>query len=125
MRNLITGFALLMITISFGQTESLKGSAKNSEEKIKIENLGITVTVDSAEELETTFVTEDIKLLLEELDKGEKVSFKIICNGEQAANGIKPTLTYEVGGNSNDTDILLKLIKKMKKAATKYYESKQ
>ncbi|WP_323788424.1 hypothetical protein [Psychroserpens sp.] len=121
-----TGFKivmLLLVTISFGQTEI--NESKTTESNLKVSDLSVSVTVDSAQDLESTFKIKDIKALLNESINVENMSFEIICNGDLMSNGEKSKLSYKVNGNSKDVNGFLKHIKKMRKAAIKYYKNNQ
>ncbi len=114
MKNLTTILMLLIAIVSFGQTTTLSGDAK-------IESMSIHVEVDSAEEVASTFQTEDIESILDDVELGEEVSFKITCNGKSMSNGVKSHMSYAVKGNSNDKKDFIKSVKKMRKAAINYY----
>jgi len=122
MKLLVTILPLFISLLSFSQSEDI--DLETSENNLKINDIGVSVTVDSAEELEDTFKIEDIKNLLEESKDIENISFEIICNGDLMSNGEKSTLTYRVNGDSNDIKSFLKSVKKMKRAAIKYYKNK-
>ncbi|MFK7781321.1 hypothetical protein [Psychroserpens sp.] len=119
----VTIFTVLFTLFSFSQTEGV--DSKITESNLEINDLSVSVTVDSAEEVESTFKIKDIKNLLKESVDVENVSFEIICNGDVMSNGEKSTLTYKVNGDSNDIDGFLQSVKKMRKAAIKYYKNKQ
>jgi hypothetical protein len=122
MKNVFTILGLLLATFSFSQSNNLIGSDANSE--FEISNLEISVTVDSAEEVESTFKTEDIKEILKQLDGEEDVTFKITCNGDMMSNGVKSKMSYMIKGNTKKTDAFLKLIEKMRNGAINYYKNK-
>jgi len=71
MKNLITIAVLLIGVISFAQTEPLKGKATVANDDIKVENLSIEVTVDSAAEVKSTFTIKTIEELIGETVDGE------------------------------------------------------
>ncbi|TCK67476.1 hypothetical protein DFQ05_1252 [Winogradskyella wandonensis] len=123
MKNLITVVAIIMVTSVFAQSNNLKGEVKLGDNKI--ENMSISVEVDSAEEIESTFSIKDFEELLDITEKGEELSFKIKCNGKTMSNGVKSSMSYEIKGNTNDKKEFLKNIKKLRKAAIKYYKSKE
>lgn len=123
MKLVFTIFTLLLTTFSFSQSEDIE--LEITEHNLKVSDLNVSVTVDSAEEVESTFKVNDIKELLKETTDLENMTFEIICNGDQMSNGKKSTLSYKVHGNSDDVNGFLKSIKKMRKAAIKYYKNKQ
>ena len=73
-KNVIICLALLVSTFGFSQSNSTE-----INDNIKLKNVSIEVTVDSAEEIKSTFTTKGIKDLLDETDENEVVTFKIIC----------------------------------------------
>ena len=122
MKNLVTILVLLISTYSIGQDNSINGDV--SIEDIKIQGLSVSVDVDSAEEIESTFKIKDIKEILNSVSENEEISFEIVCNGEEMSNGKKSHVSYKVDGNSNDINSFLKRVKKIRKAAIKYYKAK-
>ena len=122
MRNLLTILTLLITTISFSQSNSLNGKVTSND--IKVSDLSISVTVDSAEEVESTFKIEDVKELLAEVKSDENISFEITCNGKAMSNGKKSKFSYKVNGSNKDIDGFLKNVEKMRKAAIEYYNNK-
>ena len=121
-KTVFTFLGLLIATVNFSQAQNLE--AQVTTQDTKITNLSVSVTVDSAQEVESTFKMKDIKKILNEVEGDEDISFEIICTGDDMSNGTKSTLSYRVKGNSSDTKGFLKSIKKIRKAAIKYYESK-
>lgn len=124
-KNLITSLALLLAIVSFGQAKTINGNAKINDGAVSIEDVSIHVTVDSAEEIKSTFTIGAIKELLDESAESKEISFKITCNGSKMASGVKSHVSYEVKGNTDDKKNFLRSIKKIRKAAIKYYQSKQ
>ncbi|MFT4610681.1 MAG: precorrin-2 methylase [Glaciecola sp.] len=122
MKTVFTILGLLIAAVSFSQTQDLVG--KVTTENTKITNLSVAVTVDSAEEVESTFNMKDIKNILNEIEDNGEISFEIICKGDDMINGTKSTLSYRVNGNSSDLKGFLKRIKKIRKAAIRYYNNK-
>lgn len=111
-----TGFA-------FGQNKTTKGLF--AKDALKVENISVVVTVDSAEELESTFNLEDFKDLINETGENEELSFKIICNGDLMKNGKKSSLSYEVKGDAADLDNFLERVWSIREAAVNYYNNKK
>jgi len=124
MKNFITMLAFLVGVISFAQTESLNGKATFSNTDVKVENLSIEVTVDSAAEIKSTFTTKTIKELIGVTEDGEEFSFKITCNNPNKSNGVRSKVSYEVKGNTEDKKDFLKSVRRIRTAAINYYESK-
>ena len=122
MKNLITSLALIITVIGFGQSKSINGEVTN--EQPKLEDVSVTVTVDSAADIESTFKVEDIKEILESTDANETLSFKIICNGKRMSSGNKSHVSYSVEGNSNKPEEFLKGVEKIRASAINYYNNK-
>lgn len=123
MKNLIIIVLILFSVLSFGQSKNLKGTITKSE--TKIDNVSITVTVDSIEDIESTFSIDDIKSILEEdMEEDETISFKITCNGKEMSNGVKSNASYKVEGNTNNVEEFLVLVKKIRESAINYYKTK-
>lgn len=122
MKNLITCLVVLVTTLGFSQSKSINGVV--TEHTTKIENIALIVTVDSAEEIESTFKLDSIKEILESSNDNETISFKIICNGDEMSNGKKSRMSYAIEGNSNDTESFLKSVEKIRASAIKYYKNK-
>jgi hypothetical protein len=113
----------MIITVGFSQSKTTNSMVV--KETIKIENMAMTVTVDSAEEVASIFKIEDIAELVEGNGENESFSFKIICNGDNMSNGKSSYVSYKVEGNSADPDGFLKSVEAIKKAAIKYYNNKE
>tara|TARA_B100000809_G_C15123662_1_gene525282 strand:+ start:134 stop:505 length:372 start_codon:yes stop_codon:yes gene_type:complete len=122
MKTVCTILGLLIATVSFSQTKNLEAQVITQDTKIT--DLSVSVTVDSAEEVESTFNMKDIKNILHEIEDNGEISFEIICNGDDMSNGTKSKVSYQVNGNKNDMKGFLESIKKIRKAAIKYYNNK-
>jgi len=123
MKTVFTFLGILIATVSLSQAQNIEDQMTTQDTKIT--NLSVSVTVDSAEEVESTFKVKDIKKILNEIENDGDITFEIICNGDEMSNETKNTLSYSVSGNANDTKGFLKSIKRIRKAAIKYYDSKQ
>ena len=105
-RNYVMAGLLLLCTVT-GYSQSVTSSDTITKEVTKMEGMSIAVTVDSAEDLKSSFKAEDIIEILGDLSEDQTISFKLICNGEKMSNGVKSHLSYKIDGNSNDTDDFL------------------
>jgi hypothetical protein len=121
-KNLITSLALLITISGFSQSKLMNGMVV--KETTRVENVSVEVTVDSAEEIESTFKVEDIKDILESSNDNETLSFKITCNGDKMSNGNKSSLSYKIEGSSNDLESFLMGIEKIRTSAINYYSNK-
>ncbi|WP_299525720.1 hypothetical protein [Winogradskyella sp.] len=122
MKNLITGLAIIITMLGFSQSQSISGVV--AKEQPKLEDVSVTVTVDSAAEIESTFQVEDIKEILDATGKNEALTFKIICNGRTMSNGEKSHMSYSVEGNSSKPEEFLKSVEKIRTSAINYYKNK-
>ena len=123
MKPVITMLFLFVATISVAQKQNVNLS--ETSQVTTFSDFKISLTVDSAEDIESKFKLEDIKDLLNEVDEDENVSFEIICNGNQMSNGKKSRLSYNVNGNSDNIKDFLKTIRKIRKGAINYYNNRQ
>lgn len=123
MKNLITSLALLITLTGFSQSKSMNGMVV--KETVKVSNVSVVVTVDSAEEIESTFKVEDFIEILELSDDNEVVSLKVICNGNKMINGVKSYVSYKIEGNTNNKEEFLMTVEKIRTAAINYYKNKK
>lgn len=123
MKNVFTILMVLLTMVSFSQSKELEGDVVI--EDVKFNDLKISVEVDSAEEIESTFKVEDIMEILDDTDKNQKLHFEIICNGDKMSNGVKSSLSYKVEGNTDEIKSFYKSVKKIRKAAINYYKNKE
>ena len=86
--------------------------------------MAVSVSVDSAKDLESTLKIEDIKQMLDEAGSNEEISLEIVCNGGVMSNGIKSKMSYKIEGNTNDKENLLRNFEKIRNAAINYYNNK-
>lgn len=115
----------LVVLMSFSVCSQSKDIELEYDAEVKIESVAFVVTVDSAEELESTFKIEDLKTFFDNSSSDESISLKIICNGELMSNGNKSTLSYKIYGNAKNMKDFMKSARKIKRAAIKYYKNKQ
>jgi hypothetical protein len=107
---------------AFSQSKDL---VQENDVKVKIESVDFVVTVDSAEDLESTFEIEDLKTLFNDSSSNESISLKIVCNGELMSNGKKSNLSYKINGNAKNMKEFMKSAREIKRAAIKYYKNKK
>lgn len=120
--SILTCFLALVSMHAFSQTSSVKGM--NDKGVVKVESLSITVTVDSAEELESTLKLNDLKDILKKSDANQALSFEIICNKANTLEGLKSHISYKFEGNTNQTEEFLKYAERIRLAALNYYNEK-
>jgi len=119
MKNVITLLLLFSISLVSAQVTT---ESEISKTNVKFENLNIAVTVNSEDDIKSTFNTKDIKAIVTDVDANEALSFTITC--ENKAEKSNSYLTYKVKGNTSDVDGFIKSIKKIRKSAVKYYRNK-
>ncbi|MEM9679076.1 MAG: hypothetical protein AAF901_02030 [Bacteroidota bacterium] len=122
MKHAIKILALVLTTFTFAQTPSLNG--KVTKDDVKFEDFKITVTADSAEEVESTFKVQDLEEIFESSAPNTDITFKIICNGDLMSNGEPATMSYTVIGNTDNKEGFLERVKKVRSAAIEYYNNK-
>jgi hypothetical protein len=115
-KNISISLAFLITISGFSQSKLVNGTVV--KETTRVENVSLEITVDSAEEIKSTFKFEDFREILELSDDDDVVSFKIICNG------VKSHVSYKIEGNSNDKEAFLFGIEKIRTAAINYYNNK-
>jgi len=113
----ILSLFLLIPFLGFSQTEIEK-------EQVKVEALGIEITVDSAEELDTIFKEEDLDELFEITEGNEDITFTLNCNFEEAKDKLKGHMTFTIKGKANNKEKLLIDINRAKASAIKFYNLK-
>ncbi|MFD1063036.1 hypothetical protein ACFQ1Q_07240 [Winogradskyella litorisediminis] len=123
MKNLVVALALTLGTVISVNAQKLKGNVNYND--VKVESLSISVEVDSAEEIESTFSIEDFEEILNETEAKDELSFKIKCNGKKMSNGKSSSVSYTVKGNINEKQKFLESIAKVRASAIKYYNSKK
>ena len=114
---------MLIIAITISTAQSKKMTSNVSTESIKLEDFKISVSVDSAEEIKSTFNVNDFRKMLSDIDINEKLSFEIVCNNK-ASKGTTSKISYKVDGSSKDVNSFLRSIKKIRKSAINYYQNK-
>ena len=123
MKTVCTFLGLLIATVVCGQAQNLEANV--TTENTKITNVSVSVTVDSAEQVESTFKMKEIREILNEVEGDEEVTFEITCNGDKISEDVSRKVSYRVTGNSNDKKRFLKGIRKIRKAAITYYNNKE
>ena len=124
MKNLVTTLILSLVIVSTASAQITKDQAlkgKVEDGKIEFKSVGISITVDSAEEIDSTFKMEDLTSLIEQSGENESLSFKITCNGKPMSNGVKSHMSYKVNGNSDESEKFVKNVEKIITSAKSYY----
>lgn len=119
MKNLVTMLFLIFACSISAQTKMNEEVSKTS---VKFENLDISVTVNSVDDIRSTLDVNDIKSIVADVDDNEALSFAMTCeNKTKSSNGY---ITYKIKGNTNDIDSFIKSVRVIKKSAIKYYKNK-
>lgn len=124
MKTTFTILCLLFATISFAQPQQSSHYSKKIV-VTKVTDFKISVSVNSLEDVESKFAINDLKVILNDLQDNENVSFELVCNGDYMSNGDKSTLSYTVNGQTSELKNFLKAVKKIRKGAINYYKNKQ
>jgi len=122
MKNVMTSLVLLISVLGFSQSNDLNGLVVKKVEVV--ENVAISITVDSAEEIKKSLRIEDVREALEMSSPNQSVNFSITCNGKPNPNGVRSHMTYKIKGNSNDTENFLKRVEILRSSAIKFYNYK-
>ncbi|WP_179354207.1 hypothetical protein [Winogradskyella vidalii] len=117
MKNVFTCLVLLIFTVGFSQS-------KIENKQIKVDSIGIEVTVDSVKDLESIFTETDLTTLFNTLGDNEALRFTLHCSFSEIKDNLKGSMTYSVVGNSNEKEKFIGNIKKMKSTALKFYNLK-
>lgn len=119
MKKLVTVCALALSVFAYPQNDHLGITV----EEPQLNKVSIAVTVESAEDLKSTFKLEDLEDLLE-MSNDKSAKFTLICRGELMSNGKPSSMSYSVErGDMSERDFL-KMVKKIRKSAIKYYQNK-
>jgi hypothetical protein len=119
MKNALTILALFAMALSFSQAKNLNGTI--SERNLIVSNMAVSITVDSAEELEKTFKISDIEDFMQSLSENESISIEIVCNTKQDNANMNKSVTYKV--NANNRGDFLKYATKIRNAALAFYNN--
>ncbi len=114
---LIASLTLLISQVGFSQSQT-------ELDKVKVEAFSIEVTIDSVEELESTFKEQDLEELFKISNDNVDITFKLNCSFEETKDKVKGSMTYTVKGKTNEKENFLKGIKKVKATALKFYNLK-
>ena len=117
LKKVFTCFVLLISIVGYSQS-------KVEDKSVKIDAISIEVTIDSFEELESTFKAEDLDELFKMMDSNEELSFTLNCSFSEVKDNLKGSMTYTVMGRANEKSKFLKNIEKMKATVLKFYNLK-
>ena len=109
------------LVIILGVLASLAITAQESTkiEKFKIESFAVNVTVDSLEDLNSTFNLNDFDELLDKVSPDQTISFKLTCNNQ--SKNEQNHISYSFDGNSNKPDEFREQIAKIRNSALNFY----
>tara|TARA_R110002049_G_scaffold284235_2_gene464796 strand:- start:1169 stop:1534 length:366 start_codon:yes stop_codon:yes gene_type:complete len=110
-------FLILLSNLGHSQSE-----IKNKT--TKIEALTIEITIDSSNELESVFKTEDLDELFNVSEDNEDITFRLNCNFKKEKDKLEGHISYTINGNVNEKEMFIKSIKKIKASALKFYNLK-
>lgn len=119
-KTIILSLAMLFSLVSFSQTEPEKKTVKTTN----VQAFSLEITIDSIEELESIFMTEDLEELFLITEDNEDITFTLNCNFKEAKDKMEGHISYTIKGNTNDKEKLVKSLEKVKTSALKFYKSK-
>lgn len=115
---------LICVMTTVGMAQTVTTVELEEEKEVKINEISVSISVDSAEEVMSTFDIKDIKELIAEVESNKDLNFEITCNNQNTTSGTPSSLTYRIKGNSDDQKKFIKGIKELRQAAIKYYKNK-
>ena len=119
MKKLFTILGLSLGVLGFAQESNF--NLDNAETTVS--NIAMEVTVDSVEDLESTFKMKDLKEMLE-FTGSKDMTFKLTCRGELMSNGKFSTMSYEVEKGEMSDKQFIRLVKELRKSAIEYFKNK-
>lgn len=123
MKTFMTTCLIAMASFLYAQHYNLNGEI--TMENIKTDGMSVSVTVNSASDIEKTFKTNDLKELFEMLGEGEGLSFEMVCESKTAKTSVSKSVSYRAVGNSDEKEEFLKTVGKIRTAAINYYNTKK
>ena len=121
MKHLIIIAMMLVSSINFAQNE-LDNSPQTAA-KYDLHDFGISVSVDSVEELETVLTPESITEFADMATGNESITFELICNYSSSKKNTKFHKSYKIVGTTGNIEEFIKLIKKTKASAIQGYKT--
>ena len=119
MKKLFTILSLSLGIIGFAQETNYN----LNDAETSVSNIAMEVTVDSVEDLESTFKMKDLKEMLE-FTGSKDMTFKLTCRGELMSNGEYSTMSYEVEKGDMSDKQFIRLVKELQKSAIEYFNNK-
>ena len=121
MKHLIIIGLLIVNSLGFAQNE-LNSSTETSS-KYEIHDLGMSVSVDSAEELKSVLTPESITQFTEMATTDETITFELKCNYKNLNENRTFFKSYKIVGSTGNLNDFLKLIEKTKTSALNDYNT--
>ena len=121
MKHLIIIGLLIVNSLGFAQNE-LNSSTETSS-KYEIHDLGMSVSVDSAEELKSVLTLESITQFTEMATTDETITFELKCNYKNLNENRTFFKSYKIVGSTGNLNDFLKLIEKTKTSALNDYNT--
>ena len=118
MKHVIIIAAMLISGLNIAQS-----SLKESHKAVEMKNLGISITVDSLEELNESLRPETITDFTDMVKGNEKISFELVCNKNVGKNNLKTFVIYKVEGYTENLENFMELVQKTKQSATNFYKN--
>ena len=114
-------FILIAVFILSGIVSAQDTS--NSDAEPKLRDLGISITVDSAEEISEAIKFKDIKSLAKMTDGNQDITFELKCRQKSETPNTEKFVSYKVEGKTDNVEGFLFMVKRIKKAAINHYKN--
>ncbi len=121
MKHLISIAILLISSIGFSQNDL--NNLPNTNAKYDLHDLGMSVSVESAEELEAVLTFESITEFANMATGNEPITFELVCNYKSSKNNTKYHKSYKIVGTTGNIEKFIQLIEKTKASAIKGYKT--
>lgn len=117
MKTIVGILLLLLSNLCWSQNDD---AIKDSPD-FKLENVSLSLSINSSEDLESLDM-ESLISVFEEVSPNEDISVELNCKGKPMSNGELSSFSMKVKGNTNQRDQFTKLVKKLKKTAQTFYK---
>ena len=118
MKTLVILFVSLMYSIGLSSDDA---AINQNKPKLEVSDVAITVTVESADDLET-LNAEDVMELFEQLDTDDDIKFELICEGPLMENGKPSKFSVATSVSADKLPEFESTIQRLKKAGLNFYK---
>lgn len=122
MKQVFTMLTLLIVTTTFAQSDNLAGIiSEEKENTMVVRDLKISITIDSAEDIDKTFSIKDIQDIIEIADADENISFEILLKDKSGKEGVSKSISYKIEGNTDEKDSFIAFVRRIRNASKEFY----